>query len=165
MRHFMLLAVVLLAAVAACAGTRPDATYRPLPRGTMDLTTNLDARHCSDLTGDFRDAYGLEAAVPAIVSIAVAADASRATLRTADALVPASEVISDRDRVCALWHYADQTLAVVLHHGHCPGNACPAQVSLIKYNGARTPADRPAKLCYERWVGAFERVIVPRRSE
>jgi hypothetical protein len=131
----------------------------------MDLTANLGARHCSELTGDYRDAYALEADVPDIRSIAVAHDASRVTLRTDSALIPSSEVIGDRERVRAFWRYDGWTLAIVLDHGWCPGNACPTQVSLIKYNGARTPVERPNKLCYERWVGTFERVIVPRRSE
>ena len=161
-----LLVVVLLAAVASCMRSgRFDAIYRPMPRGAMDLTVNPNARHCSDLTGDFRDAYGLEADVPSIVSITVAADSSRAILRTDHAVVPSTEVLGDPDRVRAFWRYDGWTLAVVLDHGRCPGNACPTQVSLIKYNGARTPAERPNKLCYERWVGSFERVVVPRRRE
>ena len=164
MSRFLLLVVVLMAA-ACTAPQRPDVIYRPLPHGAMDLTANPDARHCSELTGDFRDAYGLEADVPSIVSIAVAADASRAVLRTNHDLVPSTEVIGDRERVRAFWRYDDWTLAVMLDHGRCPGNACPTEISVIKYNGAKTPTERPSKLCYERWVGAFERVVVPRRSE
>lgn len=142
--------------VVACASPRPDTIYRPRLHGSIDLNTNLNAKHCSELTGDFRDAYGLADSVQNILSIAIAADASRVVLQTERAQVPSSRVIGDPVRLSAFWYYDDWTLAVVLDRHDCPGGLCPAEISLIKYNGARSPIERPSKLCFERWVGAFE---------
>jgi hypothetical protein len=155
-------------ALSACGGSRvrpPDTIYRPRPHGTIDLGTNPNARHCSDLTKDFRDAYGLEAGVKTILSITVPGDEAFVLLRTDDRIAQSSLVLGDDKRLRAFWHYNDWTLAIVLDHGNCQSETCPAEISLIKYNGARSPIERSTKLCYERWVGAFTKVPPPERSK
>lgn len=152
---------ILLLLLVACGSpprSRPDTIYHPRARGAIDLADNPNARHCSELTGDFRDAYGLEAGVQTIHSIAVAADASRAVLRANGGEVPASLLIDDRARLRAFWRYDDWTLAVVLDHGSCRDDVCAAEIALIKYNGALLSTERTTKLCFERWVGTFARV-------
>lgn len=152
-----ILACLLLVACGAAAPI-PDTIYRPRTGGTMDLTVNPHAQHCAALTGDFRDAYNLEDSVKRVLSIAVAPDEASMTLRTDDGIVRSSTVIGDAARLRAFWYRGDWTLAVIVDHGHCPGERCAAEIALIKYNGAQTPNDRVRKQCFERWVGVFTRV-------
>jgi hypothetical protein len=156
--------LIVFLMLAGCGGTlprAPDTIYRPRTNGTIDLGTNPNAHHCSDLTKDFRDAYGLEASVKTVLSIAVPSDASSMTLRTNRVTVQSSLLIGDDQRLRAFWYYDDWTLAVVLDHGNCRDETCAAEIALIKYNGARSPTERPSKLCFERWVGTFTRVPSP----
>jgi hypothetical protein len=156
MRAVGALVVVALTLDGCGAAPRPPTLYSPGARGTIDLSENPDARHCSELTRDFRDAYGLEGSVEDILAVAVPADESSMTIWTRGGTARSSLLIGDRRRLRAFWHYEGWTLAVLLDHGSCRGDRCPAEIALIKYNGAKTPADRPNKLCFERWVGTFD---------
>jgi hypothetical protein len=151
--------ICVLIALAACTSSppKPDTIYRLRSHGAIDLGANVNARHCSELTRDFRDAYGLENKVQTFQSIAVAADHSRVVLRVDDRAVSASLLIGDAAKLRAFWHYDGWTLALVLDHGSCRGDACSTEISLIKYNGAQTPIERSSKLCFERWVGTLTR--------
>lgn len=146
--------------LSGCASSppKPDTIYRPRPGGSMDLGTNPNARHCHALTKDFRDAYGLEDTVKTILSIAVAPDHTSMKLRVDNGVSRSSRLIGDAERLRGFWYYDDWTLAVALDHGSCEAEKCPAEIWLIKYNGARTPIERPTKLCFEHWVGTFARV-------
>ena len=144
--------------VACSSPPRPDTIYQPRTRGSIDLSLNEFARHCSDLTHDFRDADNLAAIVKTILSIGVADDASRMVLRTNNGKAASSRIIGDSSRLRGFWYHGDWTFAVTLDHGSCRDNTCDAEVFLIKYNGAKSPIERPAKLCFEKWVGAFNRV-------
>ena len=151
--------VLLCLLLVACASPpRPDTIYRPRSQGAIDLSVNEFVRHCSELTNDFSDAYSLEASMKTVLSISVADDASRMILRTDNALAKSSRIIGDSSRLRGFWYYGDWTLAVTLDHGSCPDDTCAAEAFLIKYNGAKSPIERPTKLCFEKWVGAFKRV-------
>ena len=151
---------VLLCMLVACASSppRPDTIYRPRSQGAIDLSMNKYARHCSELTNTFSDAYNLEASMKTVLSISVADDASRMILRTDNGRAASSQIIGDASRLRGFWYYGDWTLAVALDHGSCTDGTCAAEVFLIKYNGAKSPIERPTKLCFEKWVGAFKRV-------
>lgn len=152
-----LLAVLLLATSCAAAPLKPDTIYRPKRGGAIDLSANKFARHCSDLTKDFRHAYSLEEAMRAVLSVTVSGNAERVSLRTDEGQVSASRLVNDHERIRAFWYYDDWTLAVTLDHLDCSNGACPAEFFLIKYNGAKTPSERVSKLCFEKWAGTFMR--------
>jgi hypothetical protein len=150
-------AALTTAFIIACgsAANRTEAIYIPKPRGSIDLGENLNARHCSELTQDFRDAHSLKAVVETIRALVVPTDAMPA-LWIDDGLAT-SKVASSRSLgVSVFWYYGDWTLAVVLDQSKCKRDGCPVEISLIKYNGAKTPAERSSKLCFERWIGTFE---------
>ena len=152
-----LLAALILATSCAAPPPKPDTIYRPKRGGAIDLSTNKFARHCSDLTKDFRHAHSLEEAMRTVLSVTVSGNAARVLLRTDEGQVPASRLVNDHARIRAFWYYDDWTLAVALDHLDCSKGGCPAEFFLIKYNGAKTPSERVSKLCFEKWVGTFTR--------
>lgn len=166
-RHVTCVLCLLLVTCTA-PPRRLDTIYRLKSRGTIDLSANPHARHCSKLTKDFRDAYQLEDGVQTILSVAVVPDETSMVLRVADKIsdkkIPSSHVIGGHERLRAFWYYDGWTLAVALDHRHCPGSTCAGEISLINYNGAWAPNERVNKLCFERWVGTFTRVSRERTS-
>ena len=157
MRRAFILALLILATSCAAATPQPDTVYRPKRGGAIDLSANTFARHCSDLTKDFRHAYSLEEVMRTVISVTVSGNASRVALRTDEGQVSASHLVNDHVRIRAFWYYEDWTLAVTLDQLDCNSGACPAEFFLIKYNGAKTPSERVSKLCFEKWVGTFTR--------
>ncbi len=152
--------VVLLLAACGCRAEvvrNVEATdvYRIRARGMIDLfCSNPHAKRCSARTHDFRDAYTLEGDVQAIESVDVSSDA--VVLHTAGVAVPATELVNDAGRIRAFWRNTDWTVVIVIDR-QCFGDRCPAEISLIKYNGATTPSDQSVRTCFERWAGALTR--------